>query len=178
MKYFAYGSNMLEERLKAPGRVPGAVFLDIGRTCGYRIRFHKKSSDESGKCNIVKTLSASDIVYGVIFEIPDEQVESLDSAEGCGHGYHHDCNIPIKRSDNSEVQVLTYIADPDAIDESLIPYDWYYRLVIAGAEQHRLLNDYIGGLKAFPHRADTVKNRASKLEAEAALDAYNRNIHT
>ena len=30
-----------------------------------------------------------------------------------------------------------YVADPDYVDEALIPYKWYLDLVVAGAEQNR-----------------------------------------
>ena len=86
MKYFAYGSNMLEERLQSSKRVPGATFLAIGSVRGYRLRFHKRSTDKSGKCDIVKTDSAEDVVYGVVFKVPEDQLGKLDRAEGVGHG--------------------------------------------------------------------------------------------
>jgi gamma-glutamylcyclotransferase len=60
MKYFAYGSNMLTERLRA--RVGGAAALSKVCVCGYRVRFHKRSDDGSGKCNIIETGSHEDRV--------------------------------------------------------------------------------------------------------------------
>ena len=172
MKYFAYGSNMLEERLQSPSRVPGATFLSVGNVRGYRLRFHKRSIDNSGKCDIVKTDSVSDVVCGVVFEVPDDQLDALNRAEGVGQGYHHDYNIPVQLADDTEVRMLAYVADSNAIDEALIPYTWYHRLVIAGAEQHRLPEDYITDLQAVLHSEDPFPNRATKLEAEAVLTAY------
>jgi cation transport regulator ChaC len=128
MKYFAYGSNMLEERLQSPKRVPDATFEATCSVRGYRLRFHKRSKDQSGKCNIVKTDSARDVVYGVVFEVPDDQLETLDSTEGVGQGYHHDYNIPVQLADGTETPILAYVADSNAIDESLIPYEWYHNL--------------------------------------------------
>ena len=150
MKYFAYGSNMLEERLTSSNRVPNAVFKATCSVQGYILRFHKRSTDGSGKCNIVKADSARDVVYGVVFEVPDNQLEALDSAEGVGHGYHHDNNIPVRLADGTEMSMLTYVADIDSIDDTLIPYVWYHRLVIAGAEQHRLPEEYISNLRRVP----------------------------
>ena len=59
-----------------------------------------------------------------------------------------------------------YLADPDAIDEALVPYSWYHELVIRGAEQHDLPNDYIAELRAVPFTADPEPNRESKRDAE------------
>lgn len=176
MKYFAYGSNMLEERLQSSNRVPGATFQTIGCVRGYKLRFHKKSIDSSAKCNIVRTDSVGDIVYGVVFEVPDHQLECLDRAEGVGHGYHRDYNIPVQLADGTKVPALAYIADSNAIDDNLIPYEWYRRLVIAGAEQHRLPEEYIEVLRIVLVSEDPEPNRPSKREAETALRAYYRDM--
>ncbi|HLG17085.1 MAG TPA: gamma-glutamylcyclotransferase [Blastocatellia bacterium] len=163
---------MLEERLKAANRVPDATFLTISHVQGYGLRFHKRSIDQSGKCNIVRTDSVEDVVYGVVFEIPDDQLEALDRAEGIGQGYHHDYNVPVRLSDGTEISMLAYIADSNAIDDKLIPYVWYHKLVIAGAEQHQLPDDYIANLRAVPSIEDPDPNSPTKREAEAALNAY------
>jgi gamma-glutamylcyclotransferase (GGCT)/AIG2-like uncharacterized protein YtfP len=134
MKYFAYGSNMLTERIRA--RVFGASSLS--RLClpGYRLCFHKKSIDGSGKCNIINTGSQKDRVFGVLFEIPRDQLGKLDEAEGYGNGYDHKyIPLPDKRGET----ILAYVAEPNYIDDGLLPYRWYYELVVAGAEQHKLL---------------------------------------
>ena len=178
MKYFAYGSNMLEERLKSPERVPGAVFQATGCVQGYRLRFHKRSTDGSGKCNIVKTDSARDVVYGVVFEVPDNQLEALDSAEGVGCGYHCDYDIPVRLANGTEMLMLKYVADTNAIDDTFIPYVWYHRLVIAGAEQHRLPEEYIANLRRVPYSEDPDPKRPTKLEAEAVMKAYYSKLRT
>ena len=38
--------------------------------------------------------------------------------------------------DGKELPVLTYIADPSAIDENLRPYSWYKDFVLKGAAEH------------------------------------------
>jgi gamma-glutamylcyclotransferase len=49
--YFAFGSNMLLERIKK--RVPSARALGIATLGGYALRFNKLSKDGSAKANIV-----------------------------------------------------------------------------------------------------------------------------
>ena len=49
--YFAFGSNMLLERIKK--RVPSARVLGNATLGGYALRFNKLSKDGSGKANIV-----------------------------------------------------------------------------------------------------------------------------
>jgi gamma-glutamylcyclotransferase len=171
MKYFAYGSNMLDERLRAPKRVPDAVLIGVALIQGYALRFHKKSNDGSGKCNMFQTGSQADVVYGVLFDVPQKQLKSLDEAEGYGQGYHHE-PVKVRLSDGNHLCAITFIADDNTIDDSRTPYDWYHELVVAGAEQHKMPRDYISAIKAIRSVPDPKAKRKSKLEAEAALRAY------
>ncbi len=140
--YFSYGSNMLTERLCAPDRIPGAKLMGVGLITGRRLTFHKVSSrkigQKSGKCDITIDPSPSSEVYGVVFEVPD--LDALDEVEGVGRGYSrtpvwvHSFRFPC-------LEAQTYTAD--ATDASVKPYDWYWSLVLAGAEQHGLPQHYI-----------------------------------
>src|SRR5438552_200988 len=61
--YFAYGSNMAIERLKA--RVPSAELVCIADLAGHQLKFHKRSKrDQSGKCDAAYTGSPQDKVTG------------------------------------------------------------------------------------------------------------------
>ena len=170
MKYYAYGSNMLTERLKR--RVSGAHCLGIARAPGRRLAFHKRSSDESGKCDIPTTGNSSDVVHGVLFDIPDSQRSALDCAEGVGHGYEA-APIEVLDSDSSPIQATAYFATSDAIDAHLVPYDWYHCLVVAGARQHRLPGDYVSSVVAVRSVPDPKPNRRTRLEALQALKDAN-----
>lgn len=168
MKYLAYGSNMLTERFKA--RVSSANNPNHYALKKHRLRFHKKSIDCSGKCSIVATDSDNDVVHGVIFDIDEQQIHVLDSAEGVNNGYQRK-EITLLL-DGVATKVLVYVAEDDYIDESLVPYRWYYDLVLAGAEQHALPADYVAGLYAIPYRQDPNPDRKSRLEALDALKKY------
>ncbi len=166
MKYFAYGSNMLIERLKT--RVPSANNPTPYALQKYYLRFHKKSVDCSGKCSIVATESDKDVVHGVLFDIADTQISALDSAEGVG--YRRDEITLIL--DGTETKVFVYVAEKNTIDEALVPYSWHYDLVLAGAEQHALPSDYVAGLQAIPFTQDPKADRKSRLEALDVLKKY------
>jgi gamma-glutamylcyclotransferase len=168
VKYFAYGSNMLNERLKA--RVSSAKNPRPFTLRRYRLRFHKKSSDCSGKCNIVATASDGDLVHGVLFDINEAQISSLDKAEGVVYGYRR--NEIVVSIDDIMTKIFVYIAEEDAIDDALVPYRWYYELVLSGAEQHALPSDYVAGLRAIPFTNDPKPDRKSRLEALDALRKY------
>jgi gamma-glutamylcyclotransferase len=85
MKYFAYGSNMSTPRLRE--RVPSCQFTTNAKLLRYQLRFHKRSKDESSKCNAFHTGEDTDIVWGVIFNILAAEKKALDRAEGLGSGY-------------------------------------------------------------------------------------------
>lgn len=136
----------------------------------HRLRFHKKSIDCSGKCSIVKTESDKDIVHGVLYDVADDEIDALDSAEGVGYGYmRSELTLQIN---GALTKVCTYIAEQKYITESLVPYKWYYDLVLAGAEQHALPSDYVAGLQAVPFTHDPKPDRKSRLEALEVLKKY------
>nr|MDQ2697092.1 gamma-glutamylcyclotransferase [Pseudomonadota bacterium] len=85
LKYFAYGSNLHPLRLRE--RVPSATVLGVAELAGWRLRFHKRGQDRSGKCNIIPTGRSGDRVIGVIYAMAAADKDKLDAAEGLGKGY-------------------------------------------------------------------------------------------
>lgn len=163
--YFAYGSNMLEQRLK--DRVKSAEFFSNAWIRGYEVRCRKKSDDRSGKADLVKTGDPGDIVQGVLYEFDPAHWCELDAAEP---GYDR---VPIHvDTDSGALNVTTYLARKDKIDESRVPYTWYRDLILCGAEQHGLPEGYrekLGKIHGIP---DPVENRDSKNEAERQIREY------
>jgi len=150
--YFAYGSNMLVERITAPTRVPTAVQKGIARLDGYRLTFGKLSirsnGGRSGKGDIVEQPDGA--VYGVLYEVPD--FEALDRVEGVASGDYRRVMVRVNSVELGEVEAAVYVADRTA--DSLLPYHWYKGLVLAGAEQHGLpeeyVNHYIRSISSIP----------------------------
>lgn len=157
-KYFAYGSNMLSRRLIE--RVPSAIVLSTGYIRGYTLRFNKRSKDESGKGNAVKTDNPEDVVYGVLFEIEEAEQSLLNKYEGLSKGYNIE-NVEVITADRS-FRAFTYLADVAAVDDSLIPYPWYKDLVVEGAKQHFLLPEYIAQLESFESMSDPDSEREAR----------------
>jgi cation transport regulator ChaC len=172
MKYFAYGSNMLHERLQK--RVPGASVIGLASVRGRALRFHKKSSDGSGKCDLAATQREEDQAWGVLFEIPDDQIAALDDAEGLGKGYVRE-TIQVCAEDGQAVESAVYFATSEAVAPSLQSYDWYRSLVVAGARQNRLPAAYVEGIEAARSIADPMPKRKTRIEALEVLAAAARN---
>lgn len=156
MYYFAYGSNMLRERLQR--RVPSARTFTTARLPGYTLKFHKGRTDGSGKGNVIKTDSEDDIVYGVVYEIDEREKPLLDDAEGLGYGYFEK-NVLLKTPD-AQIKAYMYVANKDYINDTLIPYQWYKDFIVYGARQHNLPAEYIKTLEAVPAKEDPDKARA------------------
>lgn len=161
MLYFAYGSNMLTERLRA--RVPSADPLTSARVPGRTLRFHKRSRDGSGKCNLVEASEASAEVYGVLFDLDSDDLSALDEAEHRGRGYER-CRIELQVS-GDPVEATAYVAQPAYVDDALRPYDWYHALVMAGAHQHALPTDYRTHLEAVRTYPDPDVSRRARYQS-------------
>lgn len=148
----AYGSNMLAARLQQ--RAPGAKPIGVASLRGHELRWHKVAKDDSGKCDIVATETES-VVYGVLYEIPLEQKQHLDQAEGLGSGYE-------EKEVVVEVGTATYTAKAyyaTNIDPDIQPFTWYKALVVAGAVQHGLPPDYINKIRAIEAKQDANAQR-------------------
>jgi gamma-glutamylcyclotransferase len=163
MKYFAYGSNMLEVRFKHRSRAPSASCIGVGMLRGYQIRFHKMGKDGSAKCNALKTENLGDTVYGVVFHVADREMLLLDKEEDIGRGGYSRSKVNIEMVNGSrEPLVACYFANPKFIDDSLHPFEWYKALVVAGAQEHNLPEEYVQVLREHPDIYDTDKGRTEK----------------
>jgi hypothetical protein len=88
--YFAYGSNMLTRRLRAPDLAPSAVVVSQGHSIVRRLTFCKPGRDRSGKCDAQASADPDDRVYGVVFQIAVRDKPALDRVQGLGNGYHEE----------------------------------------------------------------------------------------
>ncbi|MFZ2170707.1 MAG: gamma-glutamylcyclotransferase family protein [Methylococcaceae bacterium] len=131
--YFAYGSNMLPERLLERIRKYHAAFpVSLPN---YRFTYNKKSINGTAKANIVT--SDGTVVYGACFEIDDDDFAILTKYEG---GYDRR-NITVKTSEGKDIEAVTYISS--SIDNTRVASDEYKKLVLKGANYWALDKSYI-----------------------------------
>jgi len=123
-------------------RVPGCQALGTARLDQRTLRFHKRGADGSGKCDAHYTGKPDDAVVGVLYRIPESEKPRLDNFEGVGRGYINEF-VSIDHDGRALHQVATYIADRDAIDATLRPYQWYKDFVVRGALEHNLPGAYV-----------------------------------
>ena len=163
--YFAYGSNMAFERLKA--RVSSAVDHSLSSLPGHRLAFHKVSQrDGSAKCDAEFTGSENDVVHGILYWIHAKHLAILDRLEGNGVGYERK-RVEVMTNRGRPVTAESYFAT--TIDKSLKPLDWYKEHVLRGAISRSLPSGYVQMIEAVPADPDSdVRRRALE------LGVYNR----
>ncbi|HLD53780.1 MAG TPA: gamma-glutamylcyclotransferase family protein [Sediminibacterium sp.] len=135
MYYFAYGSNMLRSRLEK--RVGTVDDLGNAMLSGHKIFFNKISStDGTGKANIISYEEEN--VMGVVYSLTAEQIDILDKSEG---GYNRITILVMLN--NNLVEMETYIAKANRINNELLPTKEYRQYLIDGASEHVFPQDYI-----------------------------------
>jgi gamma-glutamylcyclotransferase len=156
--YFAYGSNMSQERLTAADRAPSATRVATGYVSGRTLTFDKVSKDGSGKCDCQQTDDPEDKVYGVVFSVLESEKPALDHAEGKGFGYDETTVEVITESD--VLTAATYFATNK--NPVLKPYNWYKRHLLQGAIEGNLPSEYIRALERIESVVDDDPSRVAR----------------
>ena len=148
LHYFAYGSNLHPGRLRH--RVPSARWLAPATLPGYRLAFHKRGADGSGKCDVIPDLSAT--VHGTVYTLLASEKPLLDTAEGLHDGYREQwASLTVA---GQPLQVFFYRAQLSHVACGLMPFDWYKAFVVEGARHHGLPKPYIEALRAVTAMPD------------------------
>jgi len=133
MLYFAYGSNLLVERLRL--HAPSARFAGIGALAGWKRSFRLRSQDGSAKCDAVHDARSGQL-HGALYDLTAMERECLDAWEGLGSMYRR-LNAVVQTG-GIEAEVFFYVGNQSHVDHSLRPYDWYVASLIAGVRRHQL----------------------------------------
>ncbi|MFI5092978.1 MAG: gamma-glutamylcyclotransferase family protein [Candidatus Acidiferrales bacterium] len=158
---FAYGSNMCSGRFRAYGvSAEGAGRAAV--LLGHRLLFNKKSTDDkSGKANVAAL--AGSAVWGVLYTIPDADLNELDKGEG---GYRR-VRLSLRLADNASTDAWVYVAKKPNNDPGLRPYTWYKRFLVEGAREHSLPAEYIAELENIAAEQDANEARDRRKRALA-----------
>lgn len=139
MLYAAYGSNLHPLRLSL--RLPESRFQGTAAVADRRLCFHKRSRDQSGKCNIV---AGDGSIHVAVYELSGQERTELDQIEGRGSGYSVETlEVP------GFGECFTYVATASFIDDELRPYFWYKELVLVGCKALELPIDYIDKIRGI-----------------------------
>lgn len=148
--YFAYGSNLYRDQMLK--RCPSAQVKGQGYVEGYKLDFPRYcKSWGGGVASIVESGGSS--VYGVIYELSDEDLAELDTFEGVPAGDYSRELISVqvssedgKACDPHLEEVWVYKAKPE-VNAPFPPSDAYMNTILAGALYHQMPRTYIKQLE-------------------------------
>jgi hypothetical protein len=156
MLYFAYGSNLEWAQMKQ--RCSLAKFVCRAKLPAHRLAFTLRSVRRDCGVADVWPDKASD-VWGVVYELPDNELKNLDKREGYRPGRPYEQN-QYTREDHyvwtdgdakRPLLVALYLGNPQ-LDPPL-PNDDYKRLIVDGAKHWNLPVEYIRQLESIQTEA-------------------------
>lgn len=155
LHYLAYGSNLHPARLA--DRTPSARAEAVVELTGWRLAWHKRGRDGTGKANLVQTRGG--VAHAVLYSLDDAEWPALVAAEGDGYR-------PARvRLDDHTPQAFSFFARASHIDERLQPFDWYRALVLCGARWHGFPDHALTALAAVTAQRDSDAGRAARFFA-------------
>ena len=142
MLFFAWGTNMDAATLQE--WLPSARKLTIAALHGYQFRFHKRSST-GAKADAFFIGGPDDVVWGVIFELSDDDARELDAGQ-TRVGYRQ-ASVTVVDPEGTPHAVITYRASPDMIDASQLPFASYKDPIVRAARDNGLPSEYVAALE-------------------------------
>jgi hypothetical protein len=145
MLYFAYGSNMDEQRVKAANRCPNARFIFNALLPEHRLVF---TGGDADACAADAVPDPSSIVWGVVYDITDSDRRQLDAREGGAVRAYRPKEVLVHPHGDTEqrVMVLTYGAS-DSADIQRPPSRECLDNLLRGARRWGLPADYVAQLE-------------------------------
>ncbi|XP_074030739.1 gamma-glutamylcyclotransferase isoform X2 [Leptinotarsa decemlineata] len=159
--YFAFGSNLSTNRMHVCN--PNAVRYGIGKLNDYQIDFVAYSKIWKGYAGTIVPKKGSH-VWGAIWEIKNEDLESLDRQEGVHANIYYPITVDVETPEGKVLQCRCYrqVGNADDVNlenlpEERRPTPAYLETMIKGAEESGIPSEYINFLKKIPHNGSEVK---------------------
>lgn len=138
MHTYAYGSNLSSKYFRKV--CPSAVLVMKAELPNYRVEFrHYSEKWQGGISSIVE--APGELVQGVIYEIPEKEIEELDIRESVPQGlYRRDTFLVLGedgRWHRADLYRVTTPAGP------YTPSKGYLDDMIKGAQEHGLAPEYV-----------------------------------
>ena len=156
MLYFAYGSNM--DWAQMTQRCPLAKFVCRAKLPAHRLAFTRKSATRD--CGVADVLpdQAKD-VWGVVYELPDNELKNLDKREDYRPGKPYDQSGYTRedhcvwREGNAKQPLLVALYRGHPQLDPPLPSDDYKGLIVDGAKHWSLPAEYIRRLESIQTEA-------------------------
>jgi gamma-glutamylcyclotransferase (GGCT)/AIG2-like uncharacterized protein YtfP len=145
MLYFAYGSNLDPQQLRQ--RCPSARFVAVAKLPDHRLAFTRYAKDRGcGTCDGVPELSQD--IWGVVFEISEEDLGTMDASEGYVSGRPLTENAYLReqrevyRDGKQEQPILVWLYFANRQPNAPLPNAAYKEQLVAGASYWGLPKAY------------------------------------
>jgi cation transport regulator ChaC len=143
LRYFAYGSNLLQEEIAR--WCSHATALAVAKLNGHRLDFTRYSEARGGGvADIVP--DDDDAVWGVLYEVPENELRRLDQKEGVPRAYERH-TVETEMAGGRRVRAMTYVV----VDKSHYrpPSATYLGIMLKGARSRKLPDAYIEKMESF-----------------------------
>ncbi len=161
--YFAYGSNMSTKEINDAIKISNekAEVVGIGKIEGYRLDFTRYSSKRQGYvADVVKTPGST--VWGVVYKLSAQAFEFIDKKEGVSLRAYKRKTVDIHIQINAIISKIKSIIGKKVVPvrailytvvkkktKPLKPPTAYSDIILKGAEEHKLPDDYIKNLNRY-----------------------------
>lgn len=162
--YFAFGSNLLERRLKIQNK--SAEKVGIGILKSYLLNFGSTLSSRWNGSSATITSAENSKVTGVVWTIQIDQLDNLDDQEGVHANIYRPMNVPVEVGERS-ILCRTYqlVNNPPLIlDLSKSPFErqpsyTYLSVIVNGALENNFPKNYIDFVKSIKHNGNKALDK-------------------
>jgi len=152
MLYFAYGSNMHSAQMNQ--RCPLAKFVCRAKLPSHRLAFTLKSFKRG--CGVADVLyDEGKEVWGVVYELPENELRDLDKDESFGPGqpdgeneYTRENHYVWPNGDVKQAILVALYRGHPQLDPPLPSYE-YKELIVEGARHWNLPAEYVRELESI-----------------------------
>jgi gamma-glutamylcyclotransferase len=124
----------------------------VARLNGYHLAFNVTDTEGTELyANIVP--SAGGITWGVAYWCSPQGMAALDEYEGVADGCYRRKWIEVDAIDGERLHAEVYIGGEQFTVAEGRPNDWYLDIILLGAKEHRLPEDYIRGIELLAKRS-------------------------
>ncbi len=149
--YFAYGSNLDKKQMCE--RCPSSCFLCRALLKDYKLAFTRESAKwGGGVADVIK--SEDSIVWGVVYQLDERELELLDKYEGYNPNREKNCYIrkelAVCMDGDKREQMTAYVYQvQEPSNFHIPPSSKYLNQIISGAEFWGIDPEYIKELKSI-----------------------------
>jgi gamma-glutamylcyclotransferase (GGCT)/AIG2-like uncharacterized protein YtfP len=145
VRYFAYGSNMASEVIVRA--CPRHRFSGVARLDRHRLAFTRRSiRTGTGVADVVPAENES--VFGVLYEVDEQELAALDRKEGYGWAYIRITRPVVVEAGGPDQIAAIYTVRVKELAEVRPSRQYLDRLIAAGCER-RLPEEYIDKLETM-----------------------------